>query len=289
VARHRARGARRSRQQVDALATDVIRDEFEQVLERGKPIPQRLPTPRPARAAARAADGRAGIGRDALSRRSRRHAARPTRRASRLAPYVFIAPFFILFAVFGLFPLLFSIWLSLHQWDPAAGLQAMRWVGFENYAFTLTDPWFHRSLYNTLWFAIVSGCRSIWWRCRSPTSSTGACGAGRNVGVGAYFVPYITSSVAIALIFTTLFSKDYGVVNALLPGSRLPGLVPCMPARVDWLGERTSRSRRSRSWCSGVSSAGTWCCTSPRCRRSTRTCTTPPRSMAPALAASSPT
>ena len=79
-------------------------------------------------------------------------AARPPRRRTRhqrareLAPYLFIAPFFVLFLVFGLFPLAFSIYLSLHQWDPTEGLAAMRWVGFENYWFALTDPWFQRSV-----------------------------------------------------------------------------------------------------------------------------------------------
>ncbi|MFN4116715.1 MAG: hypothetical protein ACK4F7_09510, partial [Inhella sp.] len=60
----------------------------------------------------------------------------------RWTPYAFVAPFFVLFLVFGLFPLLFSLWLSVHQWEPSEGLSAMRWVGLENYAFGLTDPWF---------------------------------------------------------------------------------------------------------------------------------------------------
>lgn len=148
----------------------------------------------------------------------------------RVAPYVFIAPFIALFLAFSVFPLGFSIWLSLHQWEPAAGLAAMQWVGLENYAYALTDPWFHRSLWNTLWFAVVSGVpqhlvalplaffihrlvRRRW----------------RDWVVGAYFVPYITSSVAIALIFATLYSKDYGAINTLLGALGLP-------ADIDWLG-----------------------------------------------------
>src|SRR5215471_17913524 len=89
----------------------------------------------------------------------RRGAASAARRARlrRWTPYLFIAPFFVLFAVFGLFPLLFSIWLSLHQWDAAAGLSAMHWVGLENYKYAITDPWFTKSLLNTLWFAVASG------------------------------------------------------------------------------------------------------------------------------------
>lgn len=72
-------------------------------------------------------------------------------------PYLFISPFFIIFLVFGIFPMLFSLYLSFHYWEPAAGLSAMEWVGWENYQFALTDDWFHKSLYNTFWMALASG------------------------------------------------------------------------------------------------------------------------------------
>src|SRR5215207_9118355 len=40
--------------------------------------------------------------------------------------YVFISPFYLLYAVFGLFPLLYGLWLSLHKWD---GISKMQWIG----------------------------------------------------------------------------------------------------------------------------------------------------------------
>jgi multiple sugar transport system permease protein len=53
-----------------------------------------------------------------------------------------------------------------------------------------------------------------------------------------YFLPYITSSVAIALIFGTLFSRNFGVVNVVISClSGLPGLSLILPAQsIDWLG-----------------------------------------------------
>ena len=162
--------------------------------------------------------------------------ARPVRRRTRhqrareLAPYLFIAPFFVLFLVFGLFPLVFSIYLSLHQWDPTEGLAAMRWVGFENYWFALTDPWFRRSLWNTLWFSVVCGVPQHLVALPLAYFIHTSFRRGRDAVVGAYFVPYITSSVAIALIFTTLFSKDYGVINSALHA--LLGIDP-----INWLGD----------------------------------------------------
>ena len=167
------------------------------------------------------------------ARRARRRS--PHQRARELAPYLFIAPSFVLFLVFGLFPLVFSIYLSLHQWDPAEGLAAMRWVGFENYWFALTDPWFRRSLWNTLWFSVVCGVPQHVVALPLAYFIHTSFKRGRDAVVGAYFVPYITSSVAIALIFTTLFSKDYGVVNSVLHG--LLGIEP-----INWLGNaRTTK------------------------------------------------
>lgn len=142
------------------------------------------------------------------------------------APYLFVAPFFVLFAVFGLFPLGFSAWLSLHQWDAPAGLGAMRWVGLENYRYAITDPWFLRSLGNTLWYAVASGLPQHAIALPLAFFLHSVLRRSRDAVVGAYFVPYVTSSVAIALIFSTIFSRDYGLLNALLPG-----------APVDWLGD----------------------------------------------------
>ena len=163
----------------------------------------------------------------------------PRRSRRRFIPYLFISPFFVLFFVFGLFPLGFSIWLSLHQWNPAAGLQAMEWVGLENYLFTLADPWFHTSLWNTLWFAVVSGVPQHLVAVPLAYFIHRRLRRSRNAVVGAYFVPYITSSVAIALIFATLFSKDYGAINALLAAlDRVPGLAALIPDEpVNWLGD----------------------------------------------------
>jgi multiple sugar transport system permease protein len=161
----------------------------------------------------------------APARESVRAAAR-RKRLRKLAPYAFISPFFVLFAVFGLFPLLFSIWLSLHQWDAASGLAAMHWVGLENYKYAITDPWFAKSLLNTLWFAVASGVPQHLVALPLAFFIHMSLKRSRNVVVGAYFVPYVTSSVAIALIFTTLFSKDFGVINAIIPGPP-----------IDWLGD----------------------------------------------------
>ena len=63
-------------------------------------------------------------------------------------------------------------------------------------------------------------------------------GPWRNAAMGAYFLPYITSTVAIAIMFSTLFSTDYGMVNAALAEmAKWPWLSAVMPEQnIDWLG-----------------------------------------------------
>jgi len=60
--------------------------------------------------------------------------------------YMFISPFFIMFAVFGLYPLVFSLGLSFARWD---GLTDLKWVGFGNFALMRTDDLFLVALKNT--------------------------------------------------------------------------------------------------------------------------------------------
>lgn len=157
------------------------------------------------------------------------------------APYVFVSPFFILFFIFGLGPILFSAILSFLRWEAASGLSGMEWAGFDgwlpsNYVYAATDKLFRVSLWNTFIVAIVSGL---------PQHIVGmplayffhvAFKRFRNAITGAYFLPFITSSVAISLIFNTMFSKDFGVVNAGLDAlHRLTGIGPSQ--HIDWLGK----------------------------------------------------
>lgn len=155
----------------------------------------------------------------------------------RYVPYLFISPFFILFGLFGLFPLLFSIVLSLHSWDPAAGLGAMQWVGLDNYAYALfQDDWFRRSIYNTLWIALVAGVPQHVVALPLAYFLHIAFRRWRNVVLGMYFLPFITSSVAISLVFTALFSRDFGVVNAAINSMASLPLVGALFASspIDW-------------------------------------------------------
>ena len=144
------------------------------------------------------------------------------------APYLFIAPFFVLFAVFGLFPLLFSLWLAFQEWDPTGGLGAMHFVGLGNFAFALGDEWFWKSLRNTLWLALAAGVPQHLVALPLAAFIDRRVRRGRDWVVGAYFLPYITSTVAVAILFASFFSTDYGLVNLAL--QNLVGI-----GGIDWL------------------------------------------------------
>ncbi|MFO1253416.1 MAG: sugar ABC transporter permease [Inhella sp.] len=159
--------------------------------------------------------------------------------SARSAPYWFLAPFLLLFAVFGLFPLLFSLGLAFARWEPTSGMGAMEWVGLENFVFALQDEWFWKSLGNTLWLGLASALPQHLTAVPLACALNGLHQRARNTLVGIYFMPYITSTVAIAILFSSLFSTDYGLINAGLKALHaLPGLDWLLPAQaIDWLND----------------------------------------------------
>ena len=154
-------------------------------------------------------------------------------------PYLLLSPFLILFLIFGLFPLLFSLYLSFQTWDPTTGLADMQFVGFENFTFTLGDEWFWKSIGNTFWLAAASGIPqhlvAIPLACLIDAQFKHA----RNAVIGAYFLPYITSTVAISILFSSLFSTDYGLVNQFIGWlASWPGVSFFISSQpTDWLGQ----------------------------------------------------
>src|SRR5438067_8152156 len=119
------------------------------------------PAPRPPRAGGGAAESvprlagapstgaAAGL---ALTGRSGGGQARLRRAWRYRAQYLAIAPFYVWFLAFGLYPLLYSLALSLHSWT---GFGPWSYVGLRNYLGLLSDDVFWRSLANSLYFFVV--------------------------------------------------------------------------------------------------------------------------------------
>jgi multiple sugar transport system permease protein len=160
------------------------------------------------------------------------------RLSPRWAPYVFLSPFIVLFLVFALFPLMFSLYLAFQSWEPTSGLEAMQFVGLDNFRFALEDEWFWKSLKNTAWLALASGIPQHLVAIPLAVFIHTHFKVLRDGVVGAYFLPYITSTVAIAIMFSSLFSTDFGLINLGIKAlSHLPLLSWVLPAEpIDWLG-----------------------------------------------------
>lgn len=143
----------------------------------------------------------------------------PPRRASALGglqrhfwPYLFISPFFILFAVFGLFPYLYAFFLSFTEWN---GISPRQWVGLDNYRTLLTDDIWWKSVYNSIWLMAAVSLNLVIALALAFVLNSGLIRF-REAYRAAFFVPVIASSVAVAMIFVTLFGERYGTLNYLL-------------------------------------------------------------------------
>ena len=133
-----------------------------------------------------------------------------------LSPYLFLSPFIILFIVFTAFPFVFSIYLSFHLWNPVKGLDSMSFVGMENYVIALEDPFLWKSLYNTVWMGLASGASQHLIAIPVAFVLVQVGGKFRHLLSSAYFLPFITSSVAVSLIFYNMYSANAGIINQTL-------------------------------------------------------------------------
>jgi cellobiose transport system permease protein len=129
------------------------------------------------------------------------------------SPYLYIAPFFILFAVLGLFPLGFTAYISLFKWDLLDDTGTF--IGLQNYVDLIADKEFWKSLVNTISiFVLSSGPQVIVAVLLAALLNTKLrATTGWRVGV---LVPYVASLVAVGIIFGNLFGVQFGLVNNIL-------------------------------------------------------------------------
>ena len=133
--------------------------------------------------------------------------------------YLFISPFFITFAIFSLYPLIWAFQLSFSSWR---GFGPMEYVGLENYRVMLKDPYIVQSLVNTLEFAYILLPTGIFIAITFAVILNTKGLTGRGVFRTLYFLPYVTNSVIIAIVFTQLFDDTFGWVNLGLKAMGLP-------------------------------------------------------------------
>ena len=142
----------------------------------------------------------------------------------RLTPYLFLLPFFGMFAAFKLWPILFGIEISLSRIQ-IIGV-AQEFVGLRNYARIFSDPNFYQSLLVTATYTIVFGSGHILLALALALMVDRPV-RGRLFFRSTYFLPVITSLLISAIIWRLILDKDIGLANLLL---RELGFGP-----VEWL------------------------------------------------------
>ena len=137
------------------------------------------------------------------------------RNERKIAPYLFIAPFWILFLVFGLYPIVYSLYLSFFK---GFGFEEKTFFGLGNYIHLFQDERYIKAVINTTYFAagsvfILSPLALI---LALVVNSRLVPGQLKSFYKAMLFFPVITSAVVIAIIFARVLDQQYGLLNALL-------------------------------------------------------------------------
>ncbi|TCZ79935.1 sugar ABC transporter permease [Paenibacillus albiflavus] len=131
---------------------------------------------------------------------------------SSLTAYLYISPFFVLFLVFGIYPIFYTFYLSFFKWN---GLGAMKYVGFTNFELVLGDPLFWQSFWNTLIMGLLGTVPQLIIALLLAVALHSGIKRFRKTLRTIYFMPNITSIVAVTIVFSAIFSNK-GMANAAL-------------------------------------------------------------------------
>lgn len=146
-------------------------------------------------------------------------ALRPTQKSGwyawqhKAAPYLFVAPFLVGFAIFGLWPILKSLALSLYATN---GPKSEVFVGAGNYKFMFADPDFHTAVWNTLVFAFWSVFAQLPLALGLALLLNQKWLRGRSFWRLAFFSPNLLGQVFVGVLFSVLFVPQYGLINNAL-------------------------------------------------------------------------
>jgi cellobiose transport system permease protein len=155
------------------------------------------------------------------SRRAARIGDRPPRSRFRIAlsrlehkgaPYAFVSPFFVIFAVFAAFPMGYTLWVSLHAW-PLLGDH--HWVGLDNYRELMSDDSFWNAVKNTFGIFVLAIIPQYVLALYLAVTLSRRLRARTLFRMGV-IIPNVTSVAAVTLIFAMIFAKGFGLANWLL-------------------------------------------------------------------------
>jgi multiple sugar transport system permease protein len=144
---------------------------------------------------------------------------------------MFVAPALALIGVFFFLPVAASLVLSVTDFDiyAVADSENTRFVGLDNYVRLLGTPLFWASLRNTFYFAVVGGPLTIAVSLGAALLLNAKLVRWKSVFRTIYFTPFVTTLVAVAIVWRYLYHTRYGLLNYALDAF---GIAP-----VDWLGD----------------------------------------------------
>jgi multiple sugar transport system permease protein len=145
-----------------------------------------------------------------------------------LTPYLFMAPYLVLFVIFILIPVFYGVWISLHNWDYL--LPGKPWVGLQNYANLFTPGsttfkpfWMSMeatgkfTLYSVPLLVIIPLLVALILNEKFP---------GRTFFRVVYFAPYVLGVAVIGILWRYLLDTNVGLVNYYLGVLGLPDKIP---------------------------------------------------------------
>jgi multiple sugar transport system permease protein len=147
------------------------------------------------------------------------------------AGWWFTAPAMALIGVFFFLPVIGGLLLSFTDFDVyAIGDPATaRWVGLTNYSQVLTTPLFWQALGNTLLLVLAGGPLSVLTSLAAALAVSARRVRAPGLFRSIFFIPVVTTLVAVAIVWRYLYHPHYGLVNWALAALHLP--------TVDWLGD----------------------------------------------------
>jgi cellobiose transport system permease protein len=125
---------------------------------------------------------------------------------------LYIAPFFVIFLIFGLYPMVYTFWVSLHDW-PAGG--TAKFIGFGNFVELWHDSEFWNTVKNTIGMFVYATVPQLLLALVLANALNRKL-RGRTFFRMAIAVPIITSTAAVGIVFGQIYGRDFGIINYFL-------------------------------------------------------------------------
>ena len=138
----------------------------------------------------------------------------------------YVSPFFVIFGIFGLIPIVFTVYVAFFSWDP---LGEHEYIGWQNFINLLTDKYFYIAIRNTFSIFAISFVPQTILALMLASFLANPHLKGKVFWRTILLVPWVTSTLSVAIIFSQLFGQNYGMVNVAL---QYLGIT-----NIDWVGQ----------------------------------------------------